>query len=72
MTLPDTATTTVGVLTAMTFSASGAAPTPLHEQYQANLGQTCACKACVLGGLWQRHEKENSALHEKAIVVNRP
>jgi hypothetical protein len=45
MTLPDTATATVGVLAAMTFSASGAAPTQLHEQYQANLGQTCACKA---------------------------
>jgi Major Facilitator Superfamily len=33
-------TTVVAVITAMTFSASGAAPTPLYHQYQESLGLT--------------------------------
>jgi len=33
-------TTVVAVITAMTFSASGAAPTPLYHQYQESFGLT--------------------------------
>ena len=32
--LSNTATTAMAVFTAMTFSACGAAPTPLYQQYQ--------------------------------------
>jgi MFS family permease len=34
------ATTVMAVITAMTFSASGAAPTPLYQQYQESFGLT--------------------------------
>ena len=33
-------TTAVAVLAAMTFSASGAAPTPLYQEYQSHFGLT--------------------------------
>jgi hypothetical protein len=33
-------TTVVAVLAAMTFSASGAAPTPLYQEYQSHFGLT--------------------------------
>jgi MFS family permease len=36
--LPKSATTVAAVITAMTFSASGAAPTPLYQQYQEAFG----------------------------------
>jgi hypothetical protein len=38
--LSTAATTVVAVITAMTFSASGAAPTPLYQQYQETFGLT--------------------------------
>jgi len=38
--LSDTASTVVAVITAMTFSASGAAPTPLYHQYQESFRLT--------------------------------
>src|SRR6202035_3473308 len=38
--LSNTATTVVAVIAAMTFSASGAAPTPLYHQYQESFGLT--------------------------------
>jgi MFS family permease len=38
--LSNVATTVVAVTTAMTFSASGAAPTPLYHQYQESFGLT--------------------------------
>ena len=38
--LSNTTTTVVAVITAMTFSASGAAPTPLYHQYQESFGLT--------------------------------
>jgi MFS family permease len=38
--LSNTATTVMAVLTAMTFSACGAAPTPLFQQYQESFGLT--------------------------------
>ena len=40
MSLSNTATTVMAVAAAMTFSASGAAPTPLYQQYQETLGLT--------------------------------
>jgi hypothetical protein len=40
MSLSNTATTVMAVVAAMTFSASGAAPTPLYQQYQETLGLT--------------------------------
>jgi MFS family permease len=40
--LPNTATTVIAVVAAMTFSASGAAPTPLYQLYQQCLGLTPA------------------------------
>src|ERR1700722_7871817 len=39
-TLSHAATTVIAVITAMTFSASGAAPTPLYHQYQESFGLT--------------------------------
>src|ERR1700722_17792272 len=39
-TLSHAATTVMVVITAMTFSASGAAPTPLYHQYQESFGLT--------------------------------
>jgi hypothetical protein len=38
--LSSTATTVVAAIAAMTFSASGAAPTPLYHQYQESFGLT--------------------------------
>jgi MFS family permease len=38
--LSNGATTVMAVITAMTFSASGAAPTPLYHQYQESFGLT--------------------------------
>lgn len=38
--LSNATTTVVAVITAMTFSASGAAPTPLYQQYQESFGLT--------------------------------
>ena len=38
--LSSTATTVMAVFTAMTFSACGAAPTPLYQQYQERFGLT--------------------------------
>src|SRR5580698_4051614 len=38
--LSNVTTTAVAVVTAMTFSASGAAPTPLYHQYQESFGLT--------------------------------
>src|ERR1700719_2699444 len=38
--LSHAATTVAAVVTAMTFSASGAAPTPLYHQYQESFGLT--------------------------------
>jgi MFS family permease len=38
--LSNTTTTVVAAITAMTFSASGAAPTPLYHQYQESFGLT--------------------------------
>ena len=38
--LSNTATTAMAVFTAMTFSACGAAPTPLYHQYQESFGLT--------------------------------
>jgi MFS family permease len=38
--LSDTATAIMAVITAMTFSASGAAPTPIYQIYQAALALT--------------------------------
>jgi MFS family permease len=38
--LSNRATTVMAVITAMTFSASGAAPTPLYHQYQESFGLT--------------------------------
>jgi MFS family permease len=38
--LSNTATTVMAVFTAMTFSACGAAPTPLYQQYQESFGLT--------------------------------
>src|ERR1700742_1519795 len=38
--LSNTATTVMAVFTAMTFSASGAAPTPLYQQYLESFGLT--------------------------------
>ncbi|MGB8588489.1 MAG: MFS transporter, partial [Pseudolabrys sp.] len=38
--LSKTATTVMAVFTAMTFSACGAAPTPLYHQYQESFGLT--------------------------------
>jgi MFS family permease len=38
--LSNVTTTVVAVITAMTFSASGAAPTPLYHQYQESFGLT--------------------------------
>jgi MFS family permease len=38
--LSNATTTAVAVITAMTFSASGAAPTPLYHQYQESFGLT--------------------------------
>ena len=38
--LSKTATTVMAVFTAMTFSACGAAPTPLYQQYQESFGLT--------------------------------
>jgi MFS family permease len=38
--LSSVTTTVVAVITAMTFSASGAAPTPLYHQYQESFGLT--------------------------------
>jgi MFS family permease len=38
--LSNATTTVVAVITAMTFSASGAAPTPLYHQYQESFGLT--------------------------------
>ncbi|HEY5301958.1 MAG TPA: MFS transporter, partial [Acetobacteraceae bacterium] len=38
LTLSNTAMTAASVVTAMTFSASGAAPTPLYPQYQESFG----------------------------------
>src|SRR5215475_15801788 len=38
--LSSATTTVVAVITAMTFSASGAAPTPLYHQYQESFGLT--------------------------------
>jgi hypothetical protein len=38
--LSNATTTVVAVITAMTFAASGAAPTPLYHQYQESLGLT--------------------------------
>src|SRR5690348_8686866 len=38
--LSNASTTLVAVITAMTFSASGAAPTPLYHQYQESFGLT--------------------------------
>jgi hypothetical protein len=38
--LSNTATTVMAVFTAMTFSACGAAPTPLYHQYQESFGLT--------------------------------
>jgi MFS family permease len=38
--LSNTGATVVAVITAMTFSASGAAPTPLYHQYQESFGFT--------------------------------
>jgi hypothetical protein len=35
--LSNTATTIIAAIAAMTFSASGAAPTPLYQQYQENM-----------------------------------
>jgi MFS family permease len=40
MSLSNPATTVMAVVAAMTFSASGAAPTPLYQQYQETLGLT--------------------------------
>jgi MFS family permease len=40
--LSSNATTVIAVIAAMTFSACGAAPTPLYHQYQENLGLTPA------------------------------
>jgi MFS family permease len=40
--LPRTATAVIAVIAAMTFSACGAAPTPLYHQYQESLGLTAA------------------------------
>jgi hypothetical protein len=39
-TLSNTVTTVTAVIAAMTFSACGAAPTPLYHQYQQNFGLT--------------------------------
>src|ERR1700722_13996260 len=39
-TLSNATTTVIAVITAMTFSASGAAPTPLYHQYQESFGLT--------------------------------
>jgi hypothetical protein len=38
--LSNSATTIIAVITAMTFSACGAAPTPLYQQYQEAMGLT--------------------------------
>ena len=38
--LSNTATTVIAVITAMTFAACGAAPTPLYHQYQESFGLT--------------------------------
>src|SRR6185295_7744483 len=38
--LSNVTTTVLAVITAMTFSASGAAPTPLYHQYQESFGLT--------------------------------
>ena len=38
--LSNPTTTVLAVITAMTFSASGAAPTPLYAQYQESFGLT--------------------------------
>ena len=38
--LSNATTTAMAVITAMTFSASGAAPTPLYHQYQESFGLT--------------------------------
>src|SRR6266436_8357104 len=38
--LSNSVTTVIAVITAMTFSASGAAPTPLYHQYQESFGLT--------------------------------
>src|SRR6202167_4051509 len=38
--LSNTITTVIAVITAMTFAASGAAPTPLYHQYQESFGLT--------------------------------
>ena len=38
--LSNATTTVIAVITAMTFSASGAAPTPLYHQYQESFGLT--------------------------------
>jgi Major Facilitator Superfamily len=38
--LSNATTTVVAVITAMTFAASGAAPTPLYQQYQESFGLT--------------------------------
>ncbi|MGA8885223.1 MAG: MFS transporter, partial [Pseudolabrys sp.] len=38
--LSNTTTTVIAVFTAMTFSACGAAPTPLYHQYQESFGLT--------------------------------
>src|SRR5947209_14366790 len=38
--LSNVTTTVVAVITAMTFSACGAAPTPLYHQYQESFGLT--------------------------------
>src|ERR1700738_2141838 len=40
--LSNATTTVMAVVTAMTFSASGAAPTPLYHQYQESFGLTPA------------------------------
>ena len=42
LSLSNRATTVIAVTTAMTFSASGAAPTPLYQQYQESMGLTPA------------------------------
>src|SRR5580698_3962452 len=38
--LSNTATTVAAVIAAMTFAASGSAPTPLYHQYQESFGLT--------------------------------
>ena len=47
--LSHRATTFIAVITAMTFAASGAAPTPLYQQYQEAFGLTPFMLTVVFG-----------------------